>query len=245
MRLKRISSTSLPQAPAPSTEPPLVGRLPHLPLGRISTSPTQAPLSKVRALQPSTRDKILCFDLENRPLAYWYDGMCTSEITAFGWKWHHYHEVHTMLLTNDGHFEDDLGIRWPSATAHETFSTILQSADIVYGHNIRRHDLPIIQAHLLRLHLPPLGELTTTDTLRDYPKRGGMSASLANLAAYYGLEGEKKVMTQNDWEDANRLTSSGIPLARERVVGDVLLQERLRDKLLELEILKAPRTWRG
>lgn len=189
--------------------------------------------------------RVLGFDLENRPLAYWYDGETTSEITAMAWKWRHEQDVRTLLLLPDGRFINDEGGKRQASHAHMTFREVLASADLVYGHNIRRHDLPMLQAHLLRLQLPTLPRLLTSDTLRDYPKRGGMSASLANLASFYGLEGEKKVMSQGDWEDANRLTTTGIPLARERVVGDVLLQESLRDKLLELAILKSPRVWAG
>jgi hypothetical protein len=34
-----------------------------------------------------------------------------------------------------------------------------------------------------------------------------------------------------------------IELARERVASDVLLQERLRDRLLDLGILREPKMW--
>lgn len=189
--------------------------------------------------------KVLCWDLENRPLAYWYDGETTSEITAFGWKWGHEEGVHTLLLNNNGRFVKDDGKTISQRRALEDFTGTLRSADLNYGHNIRSHDLPMLQAHLLRLEMPLLGPVLTCDTLRDLPKRKGMSFSLENLAAFYGLEGEKHSMTQAAWENANRLTRSGIDEARVRVTSDVLLQERLRNKLLELEILKAPRIWRG
>jgi Fe2+ transport system protein FeoA len=39
------------------------------------------------------------------------------------------------------------------------------------------------------------------------------------------------------------LLPDGIETARKRVVSDVLLQERLRLKLLELGLLGAPRMW--
>jgi hypothetical protein len=95
----------------------------------------------------------------------------------------------------------------------------------------------------LRRQIKPLAPLRTTDTLKDYPRRGGMSASLESLAAMYGLKGKKYVMSQPMWENANRLTESGIELARKRVASDVLLQEKLRRKLLELGLLKPPRQW--
>lgn len=190
------------------------------------------------------RLRSLCFDLENRPLAYWYDGQTTSEITAFGWKWSDETDVHTMLLKADGRFVCDDDRTLSDHAAYERFRAILADAGLVYGHNIRRHDLPIFQAGLLRRSLPPLPQLLTTDTLRDYPKRNGLSASLENLAAMYGLDGEKFSMNQPAWEAANRLTKDGVGLARRRVVTDVLLQESLRDRLLELGLLATPRVWR-
>ena len=193
--------------------------------------------------------RTLCFDLENRPLAYWYDGETTSQITAFGWKWSDEDAVRVMLLLPSGKYEyvDDWyekPKRMSAEKAHRYFASELAAADVVYGHNIRRHDLPMLNAWLLRLQLDPLPPLLTSDTLRDYPKRNGLSASLENLAAMYGLEGEKYTMSQPMWEAANKLTPEGVNLARKRVVSDVLLQEALREKLLGLGLLAAPRLWR-
>lgn len=187
--------------------------------------------------------RVLCFDLENRPLAYWYDGQTTSEITAFGWKWADEDETRTLLLQRDGRFLCDDGRRISDRKAYGRFVGELASAGLVFGHNIRRHDLPILDAALLRRQLPPLPVLLTTDTCRDIPKAGGMSKSLQNLAAMYDLEGEKHSMSQPAWEAANRLTPGGVSEARVRVVSDVVLQERLREKLLELRILREPQKW--
>lgn len=194
--------------------------------------------------QEFKKKRYLCFDLENRPLAYWYDGQTTSEITAFGWKWSDEDTVHSLLLRNDGLFQAPGGEIWAGNQIYDFFRTVLKSADVVYGHNIRRHDLPMLNAGLLRRQLPVLPTLLTSDTLSDYPKRAGMSRSLENLAAMYGLEGEKYHMSQPAWEKANRLSDDGMELARKRVVADVLLQERLREKLMALEILKDPKAWR-
>ena len=198
----------------------------------------------IRRRRDAASQRLLCFDMENRPLAYWYQGETTSEITAFGWKWAHESGVQTMLLRNDGRFDSLSEYGIPGDIAYERFRDILETADtIVYGHNIRKHDLPMFNAGLLRRQLRPLGTLTTTDTLRDIPKRGGMSASLENLATMYGLRGEKYGMSQHMWEQANRLTDDGLGLARKRVEADVLLQEQLRNKLDELKILKPAKTW--
>lgn len=95
------------------------------------------------------------------------------------------------------------------------------------------------------MKLPTLPPILTSDTLRDYPKRHDMSASLASLAALYELDEEGKLhLSQHEWEQANRLTPEGIERAHARVVSDVLLQERLRAKLLELNLLREPKVWR-
>lgn len=187
--------------------------------------------------------RVLNFDLENRPLAYWYDGETTSEITAFAWKWLGEDTVQTMLLGPYGRYETGGGKRLPAKRAFSVFRDVLAQADMVVGHNIRRHDLPMFNAGLLRLELEPLGELRTQDTCRDLPRRRGLSYSLENMAEMYGLEGEKVSMSQPKWEDANRLTRTGLEKTWKRVVGDVWLQERLHAKLLSLGLLKPPRKW--
>lgn len=188
--------------------------------------------------------RALCWDLEVRPLAFWYDGEVTRQITAFGWKWADDRQVRTMLLHSDGVYRDDSGNRFDAAAAHLHFVEWLSEAGLVYGHNIRRFDLPILNGWLLRLKLAMLPPLLTTDTCKDLPKRGSVSVSLENMAAMYQLPGKKFAMPQPAWEAANALTADGVALARKRVVSDVLLQERLRAKLLELGLLKPPRVWR-
>lgn len=198
---------------------------------------------QVTVSRPS-EPRALCFDLENRPLAYWYDGQTTSEITAFGWKWTDERHVRTMLLRPDGDFTSDENAVIPREMAYQLFTAEMAAAGVVYGHNIRRHDLPMLDAGLLRLQLPMLPPMRTTDTCRDLPKTAGVSKSLENMAAMYGLRGDKLKMSQPMWEDANRLTDGGIELARKRVASDVLLQERLRAKLIKLGLLKNARAWR-
>jgi len=198
----------------------------------------------IRATFRTRPTRALCFDLESRPSAFWFGDKTTSEITAFGWKWRDEPKPHALLLTKDGDFRDDAGRTVSATAAYRAFRLALGTADLVYGHNIRGFDLPMFQAGLLRLQLPTLPQLRTTDTLKDYPKRRDMSASLENLAALYGLgDGGKLHLSNRDWEQANRLTPDGVEKAHARVVSDVLLQEKLRDRLLELGLLRPPRAW--
>lgn len=191
------------------------------------------------------RGKELSFDLENRPLAYWYPGETTSQITAFGWKWKHEEVAHTLVLRNTGKLEDDEGVEYPYGVGLQRFVEVLTSADLVYGHNIRRHDLPMIQAHLFRRKMELLPALNTSDTLKDCVRVGGMSRSLENLSKRLGFKDDKKHMSVVDWEDANELLADGVAEARDRVATDVLLQEQLRDELINCGYLKPPRMWKG
>ena len=185
---------------------------------------------------------VIGFDLESRPSAFWFGDTTTSQITAFAWKWVGKSEVHTLLLRADGSFDRD-GRKVKAFTAYQMFVDQLRHAGLVFGHNIRQFDLPLLNAGLLRLKLDPLPPLLTADTLRDYPKRRGMAANLATFADLYELDGAKLNMSQHAWEQANQLTPDGMHAARQRVVSDVLLQEQLRDRLNELQLLKPPKVW--
>jgi len=199
----------------------------------------------IEATFTTRRTRALCFDLESRPSAFWWGDKTTAQITAIGWKWEDEPEAQAMLLLADGRFVCDDGKKIPAVRAYSFFASVLASSDLAYGHNIRKFDLPLFQSGLQRLNLPKLPQLRTTDTLKDYPKRHDMSASLENLAIIHGVDddGGKKHMSITDWERANQLSAEGIAAARERVVSDVLLQEKLRARLIELGYLGPPRAW--
>jgi hypothetical protein len=230
----------------PSMELPLVAPLRPVPRPTTSGSPPAipTPLSTVPPLPSTATKRILGFDIENRPLAYWYPGETTAQITAICWKWWDEPDAHVLLLTRNGRWRRDGMVKTlVHQDAFEYFAAVLGDADLVYGHNIRRHDLPIFQAELLRLRLPPLDPVRTQDTLADYPKRKGKSASLESLATELGLGAEKMHMGVVQWERANRLEPAGLNETRARVIRDVLLQERLRGRLLDLGYLRTPRRW--
>lgn len=196
-------------------------------------------------VRSEARGRILGFDLESRPIAFWTPDRPAAEITAFAWKWTDEREPHYLLQMHTGRWVREDGRTMSDERAHMLFRSELVSAGLVFGHNIRRFDIGLFNAGLLRREMPPLPELLTTDTLRDYPKRRDMSASLENLVKIHCPDvGDKLHMSTVDWERANKLLPAGIAKARERVVSDVLLQERLRDRLLELGILGPAKWWR-
>lgn len=212
---------------------------------QVHNAPAGPRLVRQERREPVRRQKlrILDFDLENRPLSYWYDGNTTAEITAFGWSWVDSDHVSTMLLTRSGGYEDEEGVERSPRETLERFRDVLTEAGMVTGHYIRRHDLPILQAAMLEQGIEALPSLLTQDTHSDLPKRKDLSVSQENLAAMFDLPEPKHHMTQTEWRKANRLTAEGIASARKRVVDDVIQHKALREELLRRDLLGPPRTW--
>lgn len=176
---------------------------------------------------------VLDFDLENRPLSYAGPDWTTAEITAIAFSWVGEEAVRCYLLGRDD----------PRTMLRE-FVSRYEAADMVTGHYIRKHDLPIINGALLEYGLAPLGQKLTSDTKLDLVKKKDMSASQKSLAEMYGLPEGKYDMSQPKWREANRLTPEGIEQTRRRVVDDVIQHKALRERLLEANALKSPRLWR-
>ena len=174
--------------------------------------------------------RVLDFDIENRPSTYWYDGKCTAEITAIAWSWVGETEVKCVALP-------DMSL--PAMLMR--FREAYDQADIVTGHYIRRHDLPIINAHLFEYGLPLLTPKDSHDTKLDLPRMGAISLSQEAISALLRLEHPKHHMTQTDWREANRLTPEGVLKTKERVIKDVIQHKELYAELRP--ILKRPKLW--
>jgi len=176
--------------------------------------------------------KILDFDIECRPLS-WYGGdWVTKEITAIAAKFVGEDEAYCWLL----------GIDDPKDML-EGFLELYNEAGMVTGHYIRGFDLPILNSSLTEYELPPLHSKLSQDTKIDLIKRQGMSNSQENLAAMLDVVKPKINMTQKDWRDANRLTDDGIERTKKRVVGDVEQHIEMRQRLIDLRMLRPPRIW--
>lgn len=176
--------------------------------------------------------RILDFDSECRPLAYLGQDYTSGEVTAIAASWVGEDKVWVRLLGRHTP-EEMLG----------GFLDLYNQADIVTGHFIRGHDLPVINGALLEHGLPMLGSKMTSDTYKDINKAKYLSLSQESLGAMYGLSHRKEHMNQPQWRKANRLTPSGLKETRRRVAGDVRQHKELRLKLIEAGALKAPRRW--
>jgi hypothetical protein len=177
-------------------------------------------------------DRILDFDIENRPLTYLGNDRTTAEITAIACSFGIDKPMYCWLL-GEGEPEDMLC----------SFVMYYDMADLVTGHYIRKHDLPIINGALLEYGMRPLRPKLTSDTCLDLKATKDISRSQENLSAMLGVEAPKVKMSQLDWRSANRLENIEKTFAR--VTGDVRQHQQLRLRLLELGMLNPPKMWDG
>lgn len=179
--------------------------------------------------------RILDFDIENRPLSYLGSDFTTGEVTAISWAWTDRPDDVTVYLLG----ETDL----PEILA--AFVGAYAQADMVTGHYITGHDLPMLNGALMELRMPALQDKYVSDTKTDLIRSKGISLSQESLGAMFRLDRAKVQMNQAKWRAANRLTPEGLAHVRERVVGDVQQHIALRRELDALGYLSPPRLWRS
>lgn len=158
-----------------------------------------------------------------------------SQITAIAWSWIGEDDVQCEVLEQDLSNERSM---------LDTFLEAYNAADIVTGHYLRKHDLPLLNDHCMRLGFPLLKPVLVSDTMLDLPKGKGLGKSQENLSMTFNVSAEKHHMTGAQWRVANALDPAGRAGARKRCVDDVLQNKQLRALLIERGWLKAPRLWR-
>jgi hypothetical protein len=178
---------------------------------------------------------VLDFDIENRPLSYWMPDRPTAEITAIAMMWIGEPESMKVVL---------LGRETPEQML-EAFCERYRLADVVTGHYIRKHDLPIINGALVELGLPVLAPKLTCDTKLDMVRKADIPASQEFLLETLGVGEGKYHMTQAKWRKANRLTPEGIAEAERRVSSDVRDHAEMRAEMLRRGLLRPPKMWMG
>ena len=180
------------------------------------------------------RLRILDFDTENRPLTYLGSDYTTADLTAIAWSWNEPDSIECHLVGDDPRSQEDMLL---------AFRAAYDQADVVTGHYIRGHDLPIINGAMVELGLPPLRSVLSSDTKLDMISTQRVSMSQESLAAILGIKAPKVQMTQAMWRAANRLTPEGVRLTRERVVGDVRQHILMRREMVRRGLLGSPRRW--
>lgn len=198
-------------------------------------APQHVRVDPMRLTVPMRPLRILDFDIENRPLSYLGSDFTTAEVTAIAWAWTHDPTNVTVYLLGETELSDILSV----------FCNAYVRADLVTGHYIRGHDLPMVNGALVELGMPVLPNKRVRDTKLDFVRTKGLSLSQESLGAMLRLEHKKVQMNQIRWRAANRLTAEGLALVRERVIGDVQQHMEMLKELDAKGYLGAPRWWRG
>lgn len=173
--------------------------------------------------------RILDFDIEARATGYGDPEWVPQEATCIAWSWVGSDAVETRIRL-DGSY-DMLAV----------FRARFEQADMVIGHNIRRFDLPVLNAEMLRHKLPPLPAKLSHDTLRDLTRTKGMKRDQENLGKHMRLTTEKMHLAWQDWQDAYAEPDwAGI---RSRAAIDVRMHKEMWRKMRREGWLKPPRIW--
>jgi len=180
------------------------------------------------------KKKILVFDSECRPLHY-SEWRREDQITGLAWSWLDEETIHVETLAQDLRNEHNILAR---------FFAYFNAADVVVGHYIRKHDLPLLSDHAFRFGIHMASPVTTQDTMLDFVKVKGLGKSQDNLAETLGLPEPKHHMTGAGWRVANTLTERGRAGTRTRVTADVEQNKALYRELRSRGALKTPKEWK-
>ncbi len=188
-------------------------------------------------LLPSKGRALTC-DIENMPLTYYAPDYPTALITAIAWAFSDEPKNIQVRAVTDPRNAAEY------AAMLSDFVKAYDDADMVTGHYIRKHDLPIINGALIEVgYVGGLGPKMTSDTKMDLVRFSNIPKSQEFLEAMLGTATQKFNMTQADWREANRFTEAGVAKTIKRVTSDVKGHMQMRAELIERRLLKAPRMW--
>jgi len=163
--------------------------------------------------------KVLDFDIENVPGFYWYDGETTSRL----------HTIVCAFTRNPGKmykwqmkWDAKLGLHFPT-TYFERFKALVESADAVTGHNILKHDIPILNGYAERNGVEPIKWPHVIDTLKERRKKNlkGVPGSQEFLADASGADEKKMHVGIHTWELAAAGEPKAMKIALDRCISDV------------------------
>lgn len=183
--------------------------------------------------------RTLDFDIENMPLTYYAPDYPTAYITAIAWAFTDTpKDIQVRVITNPAADEEYDVMLYDFLEAYD-------EAELVTGHYIRKHDLPIINGALLeRGFLKGLSQKMVSDTKTDLKRYTALPKNQEFLEAVFGTATQKYQMTQADWRLANRFTEKGIGRTKKRVTSDVKGHMQTRKELIERGLLHPPKLWR-
>jgi DNA polymerase elongation subunit (family B) len=187
-------------------------------------------------LRSTGQGRILDFDIETIAAGFADPEWVPQKITCVAWSWIGSDVVESRVCGPAGIF----GKPERRAKMLAPLLAALSEADMVTGHNIRRFDLPVIQAEVMRLGLPSLEPVLAQDTIKLRTSKG-FKKGQDNLGRLYRIADEKLALDWQAWQDA--YDEDGWQTIRDRAESDVKMHKQLRAALLEHDYLKEPRRW--
>jgi hypothetical protein len=157
--------------------------------------------------------KILCFDIENKPGTYGPGDYTHGKVTALGAQFLDEDEPRGWVMRRDNKLE--------MRRFAEEFRGMWDKSGAVMGHNIKRHDVKLLNGFFTALDLPVLDKKSMIDTYLDMPRMQGLSRSLENLCDRWGCPEPKLHLSEYDWERAYDGVPEGVEKMYQRVTSDV------------------------
>lgn len=211
----------------------------HHPRPAESAPAGDAELAPLKALDDPRPLRILDFDSECRPDAYLGGDLTTRSLTGIAAQFVGHDVMWCECIVAGGHRHYE-----QLRAMLEGFRALYDAADIVTGHNIVRHDLPIISGSMIYCGLPPLDPKLASDTLLHGPKSGLVfSRSQENLGDMFAILSDKYHMNNARWKRANTLDPEHADETRRRVTDDVRMHLDLRAAMIENDLLGPAKLW--
>lgn len=182
--------------------------------------------------------RILDFDIETIAAGFADPDWVPQKVTCIAWSWIGSDEVRVKTCGGSAGLYEKPAKRQAMLA---DFLVDYHRADMVTGHNLLRFDLPVLNADIMRLGLPPLGAKLVQDTMR-LPKSKGFKKGQDNLAGLLETYERKLALDWQQWEAAYR--TPGWPVVMDRARSDVIMHKEMRALLIERGMLKAATTWR-
>jgi len=194
--------------------------------------------------------RTLDIDSECMPDAYLGGDFTTRRVTGIAWQFIGEPEMNVSLLkrfevVGRGRNKRILGTdRDFHVPMIQAFREAYDAADVVTGHNIIRHDLPIINGLSIYYGFGALPDKLASDTLAHTPRVGYVfSRSQEVFGDTMGVLADKFHMNNAMWKRANTLDPEQVALTEERVTSDVRMHIEFRAALIRDGLLAVPTLW--
>lgn len=197
------------------------------------SKPSQ-PLSRLPRIGETTR-RTLDFDTESVAAGFADPQWVPQTVTCWAYSWVDGDEVQVSALPVSDFYDLDArrGFLGPLLDA-------IEQADVVTGHNLVRHDLPLLNAQCLLLGLPTLRPVLVQDTMK-FPRSKGWKKGQDNVSHALSVVEEKRSLNWAEWQAA--YAEPDLATVKDRCASDVLMHKRMREAMRERGWLKPPRPW--